>query len=48
MKGEAKVEPLPVVVASAEAIVGAAEITAAKTARAARLTFIVVLVLSVR
>jgi hypothetical protein len=41
--GEARVEPLPVVVASAEAIIGAADRVAANMARAASLNFIVIL-----
>jgi hypothetical protein len=41
--GEARVEPLPLVVASAEAIIGAAERVAARTAKATRLNFVVIL-----
>jgi hypothetical protein len=41
--GEASVEPLPVVVASAEAMFGAAERVAARMAKAARLNFVVIL-----
>jgi hypothetical protein len=39
--GELKVEPLPVVVASAEAIIGAETKTAVRVAKAARLNFMV-------
>jgi hypothetical protein len=41
--GKARVDPLPVVVASAETIVGAAERVAARMAKAARLNFVVIL-----
>jgi hypothetical protein len=41
--GEARVELLPVVVASAEAMIGAVDKVAARTARAATLNFIVIL-----